>query len=293
VALTLGLLGATARRLYLATSFAALAPLALGPTVLNRYDLWPAALLAGGVAAVVAGRTTLGLGVLGAAVVAKGYALAAVPPVLLYVWARGGRNELKHGAIAFAATAFVITAPFIVLGPGGLRHAFRIQTGRALHIESIGGSILTAADRLGLYATDVFSSFSIELHGSMADVVALLSMLVQLAAIVSVWILFRRGPATADRLVVAAAAGVTAFVTFGKVLSPQFLIWLVPLVPLARGILAPGLLLVALGLTQAFFPSRYRSVVAVGPEVWLVLTRNLVLISLFAVLATQLRAHRE
>ena len=34
--------------------------------MLNRYDLWPAALLAGALAALVAGRTTLGLGVLGA-----------------------------------------------------------------------------------------------------------------------------------------------------------------------------------------------------------------------------------
>ena len=293
VALTLGLLGATPRRLYLATSFAALAPLALGPTVLNRYDLWPAALLAGALAALVAGRTTIGLGVLGAAVIAKGYALAAVPPALLYVWARGGRSELKRGAIAFVATGFVIAAPFLVTGPGGLRHAFKVQTERGLHIESLGGSILTAADRLGLYSTNVFSSFAFELHGSLPRAVALLSILVQLATIVAVWILYRRGPETAHRLVVAAAAGVTAFIAFGKVLSPQFLIWLIPLVPLVRGLVAPGLLLAALSLTQAFFPVRYRGVVDIGPETWLVVGRNVVLVALFAVLAAQLRAQRE
>ncbi len=293
VALILNLLRATPRRLYLATSFAALSPLALGPTVLNRYDLWPAALLAGALAALVAGRTTLGLGVLGAAVMAKGYALAVVPPVLLYVLTRGGRNELKRGAIAFSATAFVIIAPFMVLGPGGLRHAFRIQTGRALHIESLGGSILTAADRLGQYKTTVVSSFSIELHGSLANTVAMVAILVQLAAVVAVWILYRRGPTTGQRLLVAAAAGVVAFIAFGKVLSPQFLIWLIPLVPLVEGLVAPGLLLAALGLTQAFFPTRYHGVVTVGPEIWLVVARNLVLVALFAVLAMQLRTQRE
>jgi hypothetical protein len=293
VALTLALLGATQRRIYLATSFAALAPLALGPTVLNRYDLWPAALLAGALATLVAGRTTVGLGILGAAVIAKGYALVVVPPALLYVHARGGRNELKRGAIAFAATAFVIAAPFLITGPGGLRHAFRTQTSRGLHIESLGGSILAAADRLGLYTADVVSGFAFELDGSFPDAVATLATFVELAAVVAVWILYRRGPSTGQRLVVAAAAGVVAFAAFGKVLSPQFLIWLIPLVPLAEGLVAPGLLLVALGLTQAFFPDRYRGVLDIGGETWLVLGRNLVLVALFAVLAAQLRAQRE
>jgi uncharacterized membrane protein len=293
VALTLALLGVTRRRLYLATAFAALAPLALGPTVLNRYDLWPAALLAGALAALVAGRTAIGLGVLGAAVIAKGYALAAVPPALLYVSARGGRAELRRGAIALLATILVVAGPFLVTGPGGLRHALRIQTGRGLHIESLGGSILTAADRLGLYGADVVSGFAFELHGSLPDAVALLATLVQVAAVVAVWVLYRRGPANGHRLVVAAAAAVVAFTAFGKILSPQFLIWLIPLVPLAGGVVAPGLLLAALGLTQAFFPSRYRGVLDIGGETWLVLGRNAVLVALFAVLVTQLRAQRE
>ena len=47
---------------------------------------------------------------------------------------------------------------------------------------------------------------------------------------------------------------------------------------------APGLLLAALGLTQAFFPDRYRGVLDIGGETWLVLARNLVLVALFAVL---------
>ena len=135
--------------------------------------------------------------------IAKGYALAAVPPALLYVWARGGRNELKRGTIAFVATVLVVAAPFMVTGPGGLRHAFRIQTGRGLHIESLGGSILAAADRLGLYSADVVSGFAFELDGSLPDAVATLATLVQLAALVAVWILFRRGTATEQRLVVA------------------------------------------------------------------------------------------
>ena len=58
----------------------------------------------------------------------------------------------------------------------------------------------------------------------------------------------------------ASAAAVATMVALGKVFSPQYLIWLVPLVPLVRGrrgILACALLFCALGLTQTWFPAHY------------------------------------
>ncbi len=125
--------------------------------------------------------------------------------------------------------------------------------------------------------------------GRAADVAAVVLPLLALAALALVWGRFARGRPAPERLVAAAAAAVVAFVAFGKVLSPQFLVWLVPLVPLVggrRGVAAGGLLAVALVLTQLWFPTRYwdyaqdheRAVAA------LVFARDLVLVALFAVL---------
>ena len=293
VALLLAQLGAGLRRLWLGTAFVALAPLALGPTLLNRYDLWPALLLAAALAALVGRRTALGLALLALAVLAKGYAAVVLPPALLYLHARRGRAELKRGAIAFAAAAVAVVAPFAVTGPGGLRHSFTIQTSRGLHLESLAGSMLAALDRVGLYGANVVSGFAFELEGAVPDAAAALSTLVQVAAIVATWVLFRRGPATPERLVLAAVASVAAFVALGKVLSPQFLIWLIPLAPLAGGLATPALVLAAAALTHAFFPGRYGDVVALGGSTWLVLARNLVLLALVAVLVARLRPQRE
>jgi hypothetical protein len=130
--------------------------------------------------------------------------------------------------------------------------------------------------------------------GPAADI----STALEFAAVIGVWVAFavrRRGDR--DSLLLAAAAGVSALVAFDKVLSPQYLIWLVPFVALVRGrrgVAAGALLLVALGLTQTWFPWNYLRL-ALGhdsPWSWLLLARDLVLVALAAILAWP-RSERE
>jgi hypothetical protein len=79
-------------------------------------------------------------------------------------------------------------------------------------------------------------------------------------------------------------------VALGKVFSPQYLIWLVPLVPLVRGrrgIVASVLLFGALGLTQTWFPAGYWRL-ALGqaePYAAFLVLRDLAVLALAAVLA--------
>lgn len=60
LALALTALGAGLGRTAAAVGFAALAPLLLGSVVLSRFDLWPTAIVAGALAALVSGRLRLG-----------------------------------------------------------------------------------------------------------------------------------------------------------------------------------------------------------------------------------------
>jgi hypothetical protein len=80
---------------------------------------------------------------------------------------------------------------------------------------------------------------------------------------------------------------VCAFIAFGKVLSPQFLLWLIPIVPLVRGrrgCAATALLTAALVLTQVWFPRRYWDYVYAFHNAGAVLARNVALVALLAVL---------
>jgi hypothetical protein len=283
-------LNAGAVRIGAALGFAALSPLLLGSVILSRFDLWPAALVTGALAAFVAGRQRLGSGVLGLAVSAKLFPAVLVPLAAVWVWRRSGRREALLSLGVFAAVVALCFVPFLVLSPHGVWHSLTTQTSRPLQIESLGAAILLAGHAVGWLAITMRPSHgSQNLAGGAPDALAVVQTVLQAAAIVATWIWFVRGPATRERLVRAAAAAVCAFVAFGKVLSPQFLIWLIPLVPLVRGrrgLAASVLLAAALVLTQTWFPFRdWRLALEFDTAAsWLVLARDLVLVALFATL---------
>jgi hypothetical protein len=283
-------------RLYAAAAFVGLAPLALGPVILSRYDLWPAALAAAAVAAFVSGRERIGFGALALAVATKIYPLVLLPLALIWTARRRGPREAAVGGGVFLLALSALVVPFAVLSADGLADSLGRQLGRPLQIESLGGSLLLVAHQLGWYRPAVVSSYgSQNLAGGLPDALAVVLTVLQALAVLAVWTLWAYGRAGRERLFLASAAAVVAFVALGKVASPQFLIWLLPLVPLvggAVGLTAAFLLGAALVTTQLWFPSRYWNMVGLGAEAWLVLLRDLLLLALFGVLLAAL-ARRE
>jgi hypothetical protein len=291
VAIALSALRAEPERLFAALGFAALAPLALGSVILTRFDLWPTALLVLGLAAVLAERKRTGLGVLGLAAAAKIFPVVIVPPALVYVWRRYGRREAVVCGAIFAGVVALCFLPFVRLSPGGVWDSLHRQADRPLQIESLGSSFLLVAHQFGAWTVHLnLSHGSQNQGGSLASALAAFQSAVQALVVIGLWIAFARGPAMPERLVRYSAACVAAFVAFGKVLSPQFLIWLIPLVPLVRGrrgLAASAVLAVALVLTQLWFPYRYWDLALRQDALasWLVLTRDLVLVLLVVLLA--------
>ena len=291
VGLTLRSLEAGPRRLAAALGFVSLAPLAVGSVLLSRYDLWPAALAAGAIAALAAGRLRLGSGLLALGAVTKLYPVVVLPLVLVEAWRRGGRREAMRCGLVFAGVAAAVIGPFVALSPGGTRWTLSRQLTRPLQLESLGSSFLLAAHQaFGLGITMKSGAGSQNLVGTLPDVLATLQSALLAAVLIGLWIAYARGPGGAERLVRYSAATVVAFVTVGKVLSPQYLIWLIPLVPLVRGrrgLAASALLLVAFAVTQVWFPFRYWDLALHFDPLasWLVPLRDLLLVGVLAVLA--------
>lgn len=290
VVVALARLGAGPSHLVAGAALVGLVPLALGSVVLTRYDIWPAFLTAAVLAAALSGRDRLAFGLLGLATVSKVYPAILLPLLLLFAWRTHGRRRALGGLATFAGAVALVLIPFAILGPGGLLDALTRQADRPLQIESLGSAILLVGDQLGLYTpTVVNGSGSQNLWGALPDGLATGLTVVQVVAVVAIWALFAAGRRGPTELAAASAASVAAFVAFGKVLSPQFLIWLAPLVALvggAAGAAACGLYLLALVLTHAWFPERYWDLVglAAGPT-WLLAARDALLVALAAVLA--------
>ena len=274
----------------------AVAPVLLGPLLLTRFDFYPAALTAAAIALLLAGRDRFGAGVLGAAIAVKLYPAVLLPLAVAWTWRRRGRREALVGAGICLAVAALIFLPFFLLSPEGVVWSIRRQLDRPLQIESLGAAVLLALHHAGMPLAWASSHGSQNLTGTVAVVAAAVTTAAQLAVLLYIWWRFaRRVTATGTAFVEASAAVVVAFIVLGKVLSPQFLIWLLPVVGLVvwrRAWLTLGLLGAACLLTRGWFPGRYWRLVFEfdGVASWLVLVRDLVLVALLVVLVLAVRA---
>ncbi len=277
-------------RIALAAGFVAVSPLLIGPVILSRFDLWPAVLTAAALAAVAAGRLRLGSAALAVAVMAKVYPWVVVPLLLAYAWRRSGRREAAACALVGLATGLLIVAPFFLVAPQGIVQALLDAASRPLQVESLGASLLFFLHWVAGTPIEVVTNFgSQNLAGGLADALLVVQSLVLVAVLVAVWVWFARGAADKERFLWAAAAAVCAYVALGKVLSPQYMIWLIPVVPLVggrRGLVAAGALALALLLTVDYIPRRYFEFVRLedAGAALVVFLRDIVLVTLVAVL---------
>jgi hypothetical protein len=121
------------------------------------------------------------------------------------------------------------------------------------------------------------------LFGALPRAIGVVQLAILAASLLVVWNGFARSRRTDEDLLLGVAATIAAALVFNKVLSPQYLIWLVPPLALldrrARAIAWP-LSGVAMLLTLAYFPNHFGDVTRVGSTVWVVFLRDLLLATL-------------
>ena len=276
------------------------APLVLGSLFDTRFDLWPTLLAVGALAALVRERPILSGALLGLGFAAKLWPAVLVPIAVAYLWRRRGRKSALIHVAAFGGVAIVCFLPFAILAPHGLRAMFSDQLDRPLQVESLGAAVLMAAHHFGMQPLSTISTHGAQaLSGRGAGLAADLSTVLEAVTVVAIWVLFarRRNP-DVEAVLLAAAAAVAALVAFDRVLSPQYLIWIVPFILLVqggRGFYAGILLFLALGLTQTYFPRHYWGLATSyqSPYLWYLLARDLALVVLACVLLLGLNRARD
>ncbi len=213
---------------------------AIGPIVGRQFDLFPAAFTLIALYTFDTGHRKTSWVFLALGVMTKVYPLLLAPLFALYEWKAGERKRLRDGLIAFVATMLVLVLPSIIASPPSLLSLVAYHGERGIQLESTYSSVLLLLDHLGLAVTNIRSGFgSYNVVGRVPRVFALLSTPV--LALLLLWsyaLVYRRTSREAPTPSVLAGSSLLVL-TMGllgsKVLSPQYLIWLLPLVPLVEG----------------------------------------------------------
>ena len=191
------------------------------------------------------------------------------------------RARVRQATAALLAALVAPALAALAVSPSGALEAVEYHVERPVQVESVPAMGVLLLDALGAgEAESVQSHRSDGLEHPAAAVLAGVSALLMLAAIAVAVARTRGDPRD---LVLGALAAVLAFAALGKVLSPQYMLWLVPLAALAVAwrthALAAALIAAAI-LTQAEFPARYFDLVQGEPlAIALVALRNLALIA--------------
>jgi len=160
--------------------------------------------------------------------------------------------------------------------------------------------VVLGLDAVGAGHAESVKSFRSDglLHPASDAVTSLfLTVLVALVTLLCVRVASGGRDAGGRELVLASLAACAGFALFGKVFSPQFVTWVLPLGALAFAwrmhALALAVALVAV-LTQIEFPAHYFDVVAREPlAVGVVALRNIALAAVIALTLRELRTRRR
>ncbi|MFE6999258.1 glycosyltransferase 87 family protein [Streptomyces griseus] len=259
----------------------------LGPTVYARYDLMVTAVA---VAALLAGvRRPRALGALAAfGALLKGW------PALLLVGVRKGRPTRAAWTSA-ALSAAGLAAAFALWMPGAFAF-LAFQRDRGTEIESLGALVFHLARRFGWEGRVELRYGSMEFVGPRVELVSTLAL--GLAVLALGWLLLWRLRARLFAVRTPAEAAFTAVLLFtvtSRVISPQYVVWLVGLAAVClvfRGTamtLPAVLVLVAAGVTLLEFPIGFGRVVA--SDAWgvtLLVVRNGLLVAASLIAARRL-----
>lgn len=263
-----------------------LALAALGPLPIARFDLAPTALA---IATLVAWQCAhpISAGILaGIGTLAKLFPGVVLVPCLAAASPPGARRQ-RGAFVSFVLTLVAGLLAWFAIGGPGVGRSITYHTERGLEITSVWSTLLIpAAWCTGARLSYTFDHHSCQLVAPGAVEAARFAPLAQLAALALVACRARRSQS--KDLPRFAAAAVLGYAALGKVLSPQYLIWVLPFLALIPGSVGRRARFLGLGcalLTGLVYPFAAVAILKFQPLALIILcARNLLLVILLAVL---------
>ena len=243
----------------------------LNPVLFWRFDIVPAALTIGALVLAASRRELAGAALLGLGGSFKLWPLALAPLWLGSTLQRTGWRRAANEAIAMGVGLSVPLALFVFRANVGIFGFLQFHSQRALQLESVWANAQLLLDAFGLSQSRItydHRAFHVQ-GGAMLALRAAARIATLLFVFAPQAIALQRRLLAAEELpvrawLVAATASVLGLVAAASVLSPQFMIWIVPLLVLLE---APGIAaaIALAALTTAIYPVLYDPLVLRRP----------------------------
>jgi uncharacterized membrane protein len=285
--------------------------LAIGPILIYRYDLIPAVMVLASLYAFSRHKYKLSWAVLAIGVMTKIYPVVVAPILLIHQFCHRRYRDIVSGAVTFAIATAIIVIPGLLLSPAGFWGSWYSQAQRGLHADSTYSSFLLLGYTLGLTQVRIGpvgpAPFSIDVTSPLADTLATISPIIMIMAAITIyWFFYRTGQTKTDtespplcisqpdmaNITNYSFLAILAFMLTNKVFSPQFIIWLYPIVPLITGKWRHASWLIftlAAVLTCCLFPQHYSEFTRGSPQMIDVLLWRNVLLIVLAILLVEWR----
>jgi hypothetical protein len=268
--------------------------LAIGPIFIESYDVFPAILTLLSMFFFYNDKHRWAWIFLALGFMTKLYPVVIAPIYIFFYLRDRCYKRIWQSIIMFGVVCLIIILPFLVTAPGSVGQLVSTHSARPLQLETTYSSVLLVLGKLTNISPEIVYSYgSRNIMNPTAETLAALSWLVTILFLLAAyWLIYRSIKANTTELPQIGTYSlliVCVLLISSKVLSPQFLIWLIPFFPLVsgkKGVLLTAMLVVIGALTYYIYPLHYDGFENNESAVVFVLfVRNLLIIVLTAMAA--------
>jgi uncharacterized membrane protein len=250
--------------------------LAIGPITPVRHDMIPSMLVMATLYAFITGHNRLAWILLGLGVMTKVYPIFLAPLFILFFLRHKRYSDLLNGVNGLVAVVAVVAIPWLIIDANGFLYFLTYQAQRGLQSESSYATILLVGQLLGLTRVEGLQNFgSWNISSPLADNISSFSTYIMAGLLLTIYIiyfklLYSQKPSQSVPLMQSnyfldltlrfSLITIMALLITDKVFSPQYLIWVFPLMTLltSRRRYLIWFLFIVIGiLTQYVFPYNY------------------------------------
>jgi hypothetical protein len=242
-----------------------LASILCAPLFAWRYDLFPAALTLLSLYLLLASRPGLSGFCIGIGAATKVYPFVVIPVMMLYLWINKEKQSLTKFILGGISSSLTLI-PFFIFAPKWVAQFLAYHQQRGLQLESLLAGIILIGHLLGQTPVKVVSNFgAFHLVSQQADAaldwIPYLLILIFAIGIVFCFLNFKQSykfnkTIPARNIIVYFLVTILTFILTNKVFSPQYIVWILPFIPLVRFRYA-SLMVVIMMLSMMIFPLGY------------------------------------